>query len=259
MWFECGSIQLLSSITFNMCRDLDDDHETNKMLDQYNDGDDDDDDDDDMYSDEILMYIGTPDIELFEDELSYATATSNSPILQLYPTNVDTGTNAINDSQREYTPIISLPQRLPIPQRFIQMIRESSLPSLNHQVSDTILANVIYESFPQLLSQPDIQGTLDQLLTFIISHRQGNSHSATTSFVLPLKHHQPLIQPQTPLKPKVQQPIKKKWKQSKDPNAHRMKNRPCGLKYNKDKSSKDPKNVTSTKAKKKTKKANDVR
>ena len=181
MLFEFGLVPSLSDIAYIMCGDPDDDHAKNKTIDHCGG------DDDDEYSDEILHNGSIPDFELCDDDLSYATRTLTSPIMPLYDMNTETNPMTCivflkecdHKSGPEYADI------RPIARSFIQLVRASAPPEWNDQVSDEILANVINESFPQLISHPEL---LDQFLAFIVAHRQLSSQS-TVPCDTPLVYH----------------------------------------------------------------------
>ncbi len=176
---------------------------------------------DDMTNDEILQNSSIPDIYDFvlsDDDLSFAT---ESPSLDI---NASTLTH--------FKPF----EIRPFPRNFIQGIRENSSPSLRNQVTDNDLANVIFESFEQLLSQPGSYHDLsERLLTFIIEQHQG-----------------------------VESPAKKERKgKKKDPNRRKMKNRVVKKPYRKSEKQifKESENVGKKKAqrRKAPKKKSDVR
>ena len=215
MWLDEADF-LCSSIACIMYDDIDDNHKKNIAY-QYSS---DFGDEDDASIDDLLQNCSIMDV-LHADDHSLGTLPRNSPALPLSDMNTDF-----------YDPTDSSPDRDVYILPFINAVRESAAPSISLQVPNFALANVLYESFPQMLPQPGSNDEiLVQFLTYIRGQRQLSSQ-ATTPNALSLDHS-PLIpvcanEPPDSVTPSTKN---KKGKEVKGPKKHRMKNRPFGLKY----------------------------
>ena len=183
----------INHITFMMLDDdFDDIHDKTKAADTC---------DDDLTNDEMLQNSSIPDVYDFglsDDDRSFVTV--------LPPLDINTST--LTDYKSIDVPNQPTDMRVyteirPFPRSFIQAIRENACPSFDDLVTDIDLANVIFESFEPLLSQPGSYHDLcEQLAIFIRDQHQGEQTSA-----------------------------KKRKGKKKDPNRHKAKNRGTGLKY----------------------------
>lgn len=217
MWLDEADF-LCSSIACIMYDDIDDKHKKNIAY-QYSS---DFGDEDDASIDDLLQNCSIMDV-LHADDHSLGTLPRNSPALPL--SDINTDFYDPTDSSRDRDVYI-----LPYPLQFVREVRESAAPSISLQVPNFALANVLYDSFPQLLPQPGSNDEiLLQFLTYIRGQRQLSSQ-ATTPNALFLDHC-PLMCAKEPPDSVTPSTKKKRGEKAKDPKKHRMKNRPFGLKY----------------------------